>query len=618
MRLLNVRRLELESFVSSDVVKYAILSHTWSKEEITYEDMKSGDRTIVQQKAGYSKLQKACQLAMRQNFQYIWIDTCCIDKSSSAELSEAINSMFLYYEKSQVCYAYLEDVVRHPGWPEKSEKSKWFTRGWTLQELIAPSDVEFYDSKWELLGSKKSLSGLLAEITHIDEDVLRPVFLGHNILPQKSIAKRMSWASRRETTREEDIAYCLLGIFNVAMPLLYGEGKTKAFTRLQMEIMKESTDMSIFAWTRWKELSINTYGRKRSNAVTMDRHEFNRWAYSRKRNTEQSYMASREHGVLAMQPKDYIGAANVVPLPLVQEPYTITNNGLQIRLPIVTRNGGTWAILGCHEERNYRGPLAIRLDDRRIHVDGKNSSYRRMVQQPPETIPEHIAEKAEARTIHILINPNDSTYRDSTPQHVWIRRVPPEWDLVEAIPSEILDEEEITIEISKTTNKRLGYLIFKIVDDLSAFCMGLTIHCLDGTAQSCSIHMCHLGSSHYALYGRYSSSRYSHESEIAFNQNLSLDVDQQNVKAYQRTDANSVVFSSTASLGNDKTATAYLKEETIMGKPVLVIDVIVTQKLPQSSRENIKAPGLQGPFDPSSGSNGADTALNHHATSMAI
>jgi hypothetical protein len=173
-----------------------------------------------------------------------WIDSCCIDKSSSAELSEAINSMFKWYENSQVCYTYLNDVPvgeDHERENSAFRNSKWFTRGWTLQELLAPQTVVFFSHGWFEIGTRTSLGPLISAITNIGENHLNK---GSHI---PSTAQKFSWASRRQTLRIEDTAYCLMGLFGVNMPLLYGEGG-KAFMRLQLEIIKVSDDDSIFAW----------------------------------------------------------------------------------------------------------------------------------------------------------------------------------------------------------------------------------------------------------------------------------------------------------------------------------------------------------------------------------
>ncbi|KAL1835950.1 hypothetical protein VTJ49DRAFT_5842 [Mycothermus thermophilus] len=254
MRLVNVHTLELEEFIGDSIPRYAILSHTWGDQELLFADMTDLERARTTKPAGFAKLEGSCALAKEQRLDYVWIDTCCIDKSSSAELSEAINSMYQWYKWSRVCYAYLSDVhdCDESGREyERSEllnqlgQSRWFTRGWTLQELIAPKRVKFYTAEWSYLGRKDDddLLPIISEASLVDE-----CFVTHAVpIAQASAAKRMYWASKRQTTRVEDIAYCLLGIFNVNMPLLYGEG-TRAFKRLQQEIIKTWNDQSIFAW----------------------------------------------------------------------------------------------------------------------------------------------------------------------------------------------------------------------------------------------------------------------------------------------------------------------------------------------------------------------------------
>ncbi|KAK2004231.1 HET-domain-containing protein [Colletotrichum falcatum] len=198
---------------------------------------------------GWSKVRSSCDLARSLGHDWIWIDTCCIDKSSSAELSEAINSMFKFYQKAVICIAYLSDVPYPSSEVDVSNVlagSRWFTRGWTLQELLAPKNLNFYSSDWKLLGSRSRFSTSIVRVTGIRQE-----FIGcggdYKRLGDASVAERMSWASRRRTTRLEDIAYCLLGIFGINMPLIYGEGE-RAFTRLQQAIIHEIDDQSIFAW----------------------------------------------------------------------------------------------------------------------------------------------------------------------------------------------------------------------------------------------------------------------------------------------------------------------------------------------------------------------------------
>ncbi|OAL39343.1 hypothetical protein AYO20_01213 [Fonsecaea nubica] len=239
MRLINVRTIQLEEVYNSRTHRYAILSHRWEEEEVTFQDM-SSPKTFG--KKGFSKIQSACWVARNKGLSYLWVDTCSIDKSSSAELTESINSMYRWYQDAEICFAYLTDVEIHK---TEMKDSVWFTRGWTLQELIAPKHVSFYDRNWVFLGTKDNLAGELSRITGIDRDVL----LGQRPPSSCSIAQRMSWASKRSTTRVEDRAYSLLGIFDVSMPMLYGEGE-RSFTRLQEEIIRHSDDQSIFAWDR--------------------------------------------------------------------------------------------------------------------------------------------------------------------------------------------------------------------------------------------------------------------------------------------------------------------------------------------------------------------------------
>ena len=171
------------------------------------------------------------------------MDTCCIDKSNSTELSEAINSIFRWYRDATKCYVYLPDVSRlhsnsadnsNEAWESTFRKSEWFRRGWTLQELIAPASVDFFCKEGDLLGNKASLERNICEITGIPASVLRG-----SPLSEFSVDERLSWAASRETFRQEDKAYSLLGIFDVNMSLIYSEGKENAFRRLKRKIDKK-------------------------------------------------------------------------------------------------------------------------------------------------------------------------------------------------------------------------------------------------------------------------------------------------------------------------------------------------------------------------------------------
>jgi len=219
-----------------DIPWYAILSHTWGAdtEEVTFKDLIDGTGI---DKAGYNKIRFCGEQARRDGLQYFWVDTCCIDKSNSTKLAEAINSMFRWYQNAAKCYVYLSDVSS-PAFDTNDEssqlpcesalrESRWFTRGWTLQELLAPGSVEFFSREGNRLGDKRSLERLIHEITGIAVPALRGTPLS-----QFGVDERFSWAENRQTTRKEDKAYSILGIFDVYMPLIYGEGSDNAFTRL--------------------------------------------------------------------------------------------------------------------------------------------------------------------------------------------------------------------------------------------------------------------------------------------------------------------------------------------------------------------------------------------------
>lgn len=242
MRLINTTTLELHDFPFGSIPPYAILSHTWQGDEVTFHDIGSGG--AARKKRGFEKIRRTCRIARQQGLEFAWIDSCCIDKSSSAELSEAINSMYQWYQRSEICYTALEDLLA--GQPfEEIRNCRWVTRGWTLQELIAPARVEFYDKSWEYRGTKMEHAEIISKSTGVP----RSIILFQESVSGRSVASRMSWSARRTTTRPEDMAYCLLGLLDVNMPLLYGEG-TMAFRRLQEEILRRNDDCTILAWSR--------------------------------------------------------------------------------------------------------------------------------------------------------------------------------------------------------------------------------------------------------------------------------------------------------------------------------------------------------------------------------
>lgn len=269
MRLLHAKDFTFHEFPEDSIPEYAILSHTWDGNEVTFQDVRTPEgRETLQTKSrilptkSWGKVLDACANACAQGFSYIWIDNCCIDKTNSAELQEAINSMFRWYRNSSICLALLSDVDDTEFLTKDDLQSyatafcRWFARGWTLQELLAPDTLLFFDVNWRHLGSRSQWASHISKTTGIHSKFLHGNEL--NLDPYKtwdveaalrdtSVATKMSWAAGRETTRVEDQAYCLLGLFDIHMPMLYGEG-TKAFARLQQEIMKSTDDCTLLAW----------------------------------------------------------------------------------------------------------------------------------------------------------------------------------------------------------------------------------------------------------------------------------------------------------------------------------------------------------------------------------
>lgn len=268
MRLVNTSDPRVfKEVVATDTEPYAILSHCWvqdpDQKEVSYQQVLA--KSYSEESLGWQKIAECCSIAKTRNLDWAWIDTCCIDKTSSAELSETINSMYAWYERAAECYVFLHDfhgsylpslekVDREDHWRgslsdetiadvESFFDCRWFKRGWTLQELLAPQSVRFFNSRYKFVGTRLELAGIIAYAANMDARYLTQQLK----INDASIAERMSWACARATTRPEDLAYSLLGIFDVNIPPIYGEGE-KAFLRLQLEIIKKSDDESIFAW----------------------------------------------------------------------------------------------------------------------------------------------------------------------------------------------------------------------------------------------------------------------------------------------------------------------------------------------------------------------------------
>ena len=261
MRLLGSKPgggFELISFNTDDIPPYAILSHTWSEgEEVTYDELVAGEG---KNKAGYAKLRFCGERAAKDGLNLFWVDTCCIDKRDNNELGTALNSMFRWYRHATKCYVYLSDVhvpdevidaqAFRITWEDAFRRSRWFTRGWTLQELLAPASVEFYSANNKQLGSKITLEQEIHEITQIPIRALRKYDL-----QEFNVDERMRWVVGRRTTVKEDRAYCLLGIFGVFLPLIYGEGEEHAFRRLRKEIQGQVESLDSLAAAKTQSVS---------------------------------------------------------------------------------------------------------------------------------------------------------------------------------------------------------------------------------------------------------------------------------------------------------------------------------------------------------------------------
>ena len=363
MRLINLQTHKLEEFTDSNIPPYAILSHTWGDGEVTFQDVQILSAAELEKKAGWKKIVGFCNNVLfcrppwRLDVKHGWVDTCCIDKTSSAELSEAINSMFRWYKNAAWCVAYLTDVVSEDSLDASGLRgedttplttqlkgSRWFTRGWTLQELLAPKQLDFYDSEWKFISTKARLAPLIASVTNIDENTITT-----GAWSATNVAQRMSWASGRQTTRIEDLAYCLLGLFDVNMPLLYGEGD-RAFVRLQEEILKETDDHSIFAWDASdKEPTIESVG------------------------------------VFATHPSQFRAAGNVESYPPKTPPTVITNKGIQITIPIIQEQNAPKSeflgVLSCSFHGDLGTSLCIRVKPSDL-MDNPPTSFSRTRDAP--------------------------------------------------------------------------------------------------------------------------------------------------------------------------------------------------------------------------------------------
>jgi hypothetical protein len=311
-------------------------------------------------KDGYKKIQFCGKQARKDGLQYFWVDSCCIDKSNSVELNEAINSMFRWYSQSQVCYAYLSDA-RLDGDPDELmatskgdflRRCKWFTRGWTLQELLGPKKVIFFDSDWVRIGTKISCCKIISSITGINTACL----LEPSNLFKELYSTRMSWASKRKTSRAEDVAYCLMGIFDLHMPLVYGEGESKAFKRLLHELVRvSSASHTLLAW------GLDSKGRVEP---TLDHTRIFPWPHT-------------PRPVLAPSPEVFSRLSVLYSINSENDGrhWAITNRGIEIEMMIITHE--TWFKYDRADERGIRkrydlaiGLLPISLSEEEVEYVG--------------------------------------------------------------------------------------------------------------------------------------------------------------------------------------------------------------------------------------------------------
>jgi len=403
MRLLNARTQHLETYPDHGFRPgYAILSHTWGEEEVSFQDVEAPSPPTHM--LGYKKIIRTCHQALELGLDYVWVDTCCIDKTNPTELSVAINSMYQWYQDADVCFAYLSDVPFVPHDQESQARrfaeSRWFQRGWTLQELLGPKRLIFFSDAWDGIGDRASLAPSISIATRIDAK-----FLGYNgreYLAEASIAEKMDWAATRKTIRIEDEAYCLLGIFGINMPLLYGEGRN-AFLRLQEELIRRSDDQSIFAWGCNEDPELEPKG--------------------------QGVLAGSPAAFLGCSWIEYRGRNNY------REPFSLINTGISIKAPFSADYGqpgnpGWRMMLQCGPKDDPTSVLTLPIN--RIQDRGDFFSRRR----PPITMPYSacVHWKPKSITLSVQHDSNSSRGRGLSSTPVWIKAIPPGFCFTEFYP----------------------------------------------------------------------------------------------------------------------------------------------------------------------------------------
>lgn len=526
MRLLNVDTKELKEFQDDSIPPYAILSHTWREEEVTFQDMHVSGSP---RKVGYAKILGCCDQAKADQLQYVWIDNCCIDKSSSSELSEAINSMYRWYKQASYCYVFLddysatgsghldqasspcghyrvarEDQASEPAAPFCSDcfrQCRWFTRGWTLQELLAPTSLKFYDRSWICIGyARKQQPNFQPhnQVRHLGHDLkvatgIPIKYINHEEhCSLASVAQRFSWASKRHTSRAEDMAYCLLGLFDVHMPLLYGEGLRNAFIRLQEEIMKVNDDQSMFAW-----------GLKRSpTGLGWDHSDcFEELRFESKGLRPPNFHAGP---LLSISPTYFENSWNIIPSKRstinTGEPHSMTNRGLRIdthflQNEVVSMSAPSlfglyeklsYVALGCVEENNPYCFLAMCV----IHLEG-NIYARALCERVTAAViawPKYIDKPL--RSIYLLQEPQ--SYATSAPRGpkkptYLLRDLPKNFGpYLDDYPSGCWNQEKGTISIP--LDAKWAVLIFPLANQRSK-AIALAFRCSGFGILSCHLEL---------------------------------------------------------------------------------------------------------------------------------
>lgn len=416
MRLINATTMKLESFLDDSTrPKYGILSHTWDAKEVTFQDIQQPDYKVTS-----IKILGCCAQALKDGLEWVWVDSCCIDKSSSAELSEAINSMFNWYRASDRCYIYLSDVpdeTPHVSLHFSSAfcKSHWFKRGWTLQELLAPRYRIFYTNTWTEIGiiktgdepsfnrgpltkDNRNILDSVSYVTHIETQCI----VGNIAYQNVSVATRMSWAADRETTRPEDTAYSLFGLFDVNLPLLYGEGGERAFFRLQDEILRTSEDQTLLAWSCDDRNFVHPRRCSRPERYSWPRRLFAVSPSEFSRDVDLHYHRTQNSGLVSGRG----GGSH----------HFMTNKGLRINMPVIPVPdligfpATHYGLLAVHVGLSlYWGPDKHSREHRAIaiplcSIEGQQNVYFRCADVPPVELAISLFESPMSRLDGIYIN----------------------------------------------------------------------------------------------------------------------------------------------------------------------------------------------------------------------